>query len=145
MSCAVGVDRAWFGWLEQRREKLLARCVVISARGKVLATYRAEAAESTWTQSMRGACAVGPYLFVPTDDGIVRVEIDGAEFCVTRTFPTLARASGMATATLSGITVDLDLVAAGDFTRSLTCPEPRLVGSPRVVRCSPSRFVAVCV
>jgi hypothetical protein len=87
MSCAVGPDRVWFGWLEQRREKLMARCVVISARGDVLATYGAEASESAWTESMNGACAVGPYLFVPTDEGIARVEVDGAAIRVTRTFP----------------------------------------------------------
>lgn len=87
MTCAVGRDRVWFGWLEQRREKLLARCVVITDRGDVDATYSAEASESTWTSSMRGACAVGPYLFVPTDDGIARIEADGAGIRVTRTFP----------------------------------------------------------
>ena len=87
VSCAVGVDRVWFGWLEKRGPKLQARCVVISSRGQVLATYSAEASENAWTESMRGACAVGPYLFVPTDDGIVRVETDSAEIRITRTFP----------------------------------------------------------
>ena len=33
-----------------------------------------------------GACAAGPYLFVPTDAGVVRVECDGAIARVTRRF-----------------------------------------------------------
>jgi H/ACA ribonucleoprotein complex subunit 3 len=33
-----------------------------------------------------GACAAGPYLFVPTDDGIVRVEVDHGALVQTRVF-----------------------------------------------------------
>ena len=83
---AVGRDRAWLFFVEQVRGRLCARCVVVGRGGELLAS-----AESTdpehWTFAGATACAAGDYLFVATDEGIARVEVQGTGAAITREFP----------------------------------------------------------
>lgn len=83
--CALADDRAWLWWREADggRERYLVACV---RAGAVVATAEAPVADADWMVGLPGACAAGPYLFVPTDAGIVRVECDGAIARVTRRF-----------------------------------------------------------
>jgi len=52
--------------------------------------------DAPWASGVAGACAVGPHLFVPTDDGIVRVELVHGAIAQTRSFPETAPLVGAA-------------------------------------------------
>ena len=43
-------------------------------------------ADAPWLAGIAGACAAGPHLFVPTDDGVARVEVVQGAIVQTRTF-----------------------------------------------------------
>lgn len=82
----IGDDRAWL-WLtmeDAASGRLVTTCVVIGADASVLATDTL--ADAPWIAGLAGACAAGPHLFVPTDDGVVRVEIVQGAIVQTRTF-----------------------------------------------------------
>jgi hypothetical protein len=95
ISCAVGRDRVWLFWREHRQGKEIARCALIAASGALLAMAEADADGSpngngndddAWLLAGAGATALGPYLFAPTDAGIVRVEAHGNALRPTRGF-----------------------------------------------------------
>lgn len=92
MHAAVGQDRAWLFWREQRGPREVACCALVSAQGVLLAaaeedTAGATAGSGAWILAGRGSAAVGSFLFVPTDAGIVRVEEGGGTLAMTRSFP----------------------------------------------------------
>jgi hypothetical protein len=62
------------------------RCVLVGRDGSPSASAEDDG-DGSWLAGIRGACAVHRSLFVPTDDGIVRVESQGARLVVTREFP----------------------------------------------------------
>lgn len=85
-----GPDRVWLWWHEALAGRHTVRCVAIAPDGRVLGAAEAAADEPGWLASVRGACAAGPYLFVPTDAGVVRVEVERDALVATRTFPDTA-------------------------------------------------------
>ncbi len=84
--CSFGRDVAWLFTTEQRRARVVGRCTLISRAGEVLATAETTESEGGWLNAGHTSAAAGDFLFVSTDDGIVRVERDGAQLCVTRRF-----------------------------------------------------------
>jgi hypothetical protein len=86
----LGDDRAWLV-LTFDRETIV---VVIAANGSVLASD--SLADSPWLAGIGGACAAGPHLFVPTDDGITRVEVVQGAIVPTRVFAETAPLVGAA-------------------------------------------------
>jgi hypothetical protein len=75
-ACAtVGDDRAWLWLTLADAGRLSTLAIVIDAQARVLATATIDA---PWVAGVAGACAAGPHLFVPTDDGIARIEIVAA-------------------------------------------------------------------
>ena len=79
----IGDDRAWL-WLScANAGRLTTTVVVIAADATVLATQTIDA---SWLAGVAGACTAGPHLFVPTDDGIARIEIIQGTVAHTRTF-----------------------------------------------------------
>jgi hypothetical protein len=83
----LGDDRAWL-WLTmqgaQAGGRLVTTCVVFGADAAVIAA--AELPDAPWLAGIAGACAAGPHLFVPTDDGVARIELAGGAIVHTRTF-----------------------------------------------------------
>lgn len=80
----LGDDRAWL-WLELADAgRITTTCVVVAADGSVLASE--SLANATWLAGIAGACAAGPYVFVPTDDGIARIDVVHGAIAHTRTF-----------------------------------------------------------
>lgn len=77
----------WWFAASREKGKTVNRCILLDRDGHVLASADAVAGDGTWLGHIGGACAVGKFLFVPTDDGIVRVEIDGTNMRVTNTYP----------------------------------------------------------
>jgi len=84
--CALGRDHAWFFVTEEVGGRVTARCVLVGRGGETLAAAETGAGERSWLAAPRSACAVGRFLFVATDHGIVRVERDGDALVETRRF-----------------------------------------------------------
>ncbi|MBA2544431.1 MAG: hypothetical protein H0V17_32615 [Deltaproteobacteria bacterium] len=79
----VGDDRAWLWLTTSEQGRLVTTCVVIGADAKVIAS---STLDGPWLAGITGACAAGPHLFVPTDDGIARIEVVQQTIVQTRTF-----------------------------------------------------------
>jgi hypothetical protein len=79
----IGDDRAWLWLTCAIAGRLSTTVVVIAADASVLATQTIDAG---WLAGIAGACTAGPHLFVPTDDGIARIEIVQGTIAHTRTF-----------------------------------------------------------
>ena len=84
----VGDDRAWLFVTTAELGKLVSTCVVISSDSSVLAVEQLN--DQAWLAGAAGACAVGDQLFVPTDAGLVRIDIVQGAITHTRTFPETA-------------------------------------------------------
>jgi hypothetical protein len=88
----IGDDRAWLWLTCVDAGRLVTTCVVIDASAQVLAT--ATLADTSWIAGVGGACAAGPHLFVPTDEGLARIEIVQGVITQTRTFAETAAMVG---------------------------------------------------
>ena len=103
MHCLMAETRAWLAWTEVRSGRAWHGCALIARTGRsgqVIATTR-DTSDSrdtsvnghtgpdttTWLANLAGGCAIGDFLFVPTDAGIQRIEPDGERLRVTRSFP----------------------------------------------------------
>ncbi len=85
----IADDRAWL-WLTRAVNGQLATiAVVIGGDASVLATELIT--DQPWLAGIAGACASGSQLFVPTDAGIVRVELVGGAIACTRVFTETAQ------------------------------------------------------
>jgi hypothetical protein len=83
-ACAtLGDDRAWLWLTLADGGRLTTTAIVIDAHAQTLASGVVDA---PWVAGVAGACAAGPHLFVPTDAGVVRVEIAGGALVQTRVF-----------------------------------------------------------
>jgi tRNA A-37 threonylcarbamoyl transferase component Bud32 len=82
-SAAIADDRAWLFLTLADAGRITTTAIVVDAQARVLAT---SVLDAPWASGVAGACAAGPYLFVPTDDGIVRVEIEAGAIVQTRVF-----------------------------------------------------------
>jgi hypothetical protein len=80
----VGSDRAWLWLICTESGRLVTTCIVVGADAQVVATETL--ADASWLAGVEGACAAGPFLFVPTDDGITRIEIVEKAISMTRVF-----------------------------------------------------------
>lgn len=80
----VGDDRAWLFLTCSDAGRLVTTCVVVAADASVLAIDTL--ADATWLAGIGGACAAGSHLFVPTDDGVCRIEVVQRAICQTRVF-----------------------------------------------------------
>lgn len=68
----IGDDHAWLWLTTADSGRLVTTAVVVGADGRILAC---EPVDAPWLAGVAGACAVGTQLFVPTDDGIVRIDL----------------------------------------------------------------------
>ncbi len=69
-----GHRNVWFMMTVKEGGEVYNRMYLISDTGQVEARAEGKAGDSSWIGDLRGKCAIGNALFVPTDDGIVRVE-----------------------------------------------------------------------
>lgn len=72
--------RCWFFTATQEAGKTINRVFVIHSDGRVLAQAEAEAGTPGWLGQFGGACAAGDFIFAPTDEGVVRVSVNGSTF-----------------------------------------------------------------
>jgi len=102
--CVAGDDRAWLWWRERTDGRDLVRVAVVGG-GRLHGFAERSADDADWMAGLAGACPAGAALLVPTDDGVVRVEVVAGAVAVTRRFPD--------TAPLVGAGDDLAVVADG--------------------------------
>ena len=88
----IGDDRACLFLTLVDAGKLVTTCIAIGADARVLAAD--QLSDQPWLAGIGGACAAGPHLFVPTDDGIARIEVVQGAIAHTRTFPETAALVG---------------------------------------------------
>jgi len=88
----IGDDRAWLWLTCVDAGRLVTTCIVIDASAHVLAT--STLVDAPWISGIGGACAAGPHLFVPTDEGLARIEIVQGVITQTRTFAETATVVG---------------------------------------------------
>ena len=81
---SVGDDRAWLWLTCVDGGRIGVTCVVIGADARVLTCGTFD--DAPWLAGIGGACAAGPHLFVPSDEGITRVEIVQGVIAATRVF-----------------------------------------------------------
>ena len=84
--------RAWFFVTTQQGSVKMNQCTVLKKDGTIIGYAQAQAGDDTdersWLATIKGKCAAGDFLLSTTDEGIVRVEIDGAGGLVkTKEFP----------------------------------------------------------
>lgn len=85
--CVLSKERAWFMTSSQEGGKTVNRCSVIMPDGAVEASFEAEAGDGSWLSSIRGMCASGKGVLVPTDQGVLQVKATGGTISVAKEFP----------------------------------------------------------
>jgi H/ACA ribonucleoprotein complex subunit 3 len=85
--CIFSEGRAWFFTSWQSGGKIINRCQVIRKDGTVEATVQADKGEKRWLDAIHGLTALGRMLFCPTDEGIIRAEIQNETIAETQLFP----------------------------------------------------------
>jgi hypothetical protein len=85
--CIFGNDRCWFLTASEENGRTVHRCAVVMRDGTVKAVAAAAAGDGSWLGHIGAGCAAGDALLMPTDDGIVRIEVNGSTLSPTRTFP----------------------------------------------------------
>lgn len=96
--CYFGREYAWFAFTMEEGGKMVNRMLLVRSTGQVEASAEAQYGDGSWLSNIGGSCAnesnnsgiVSPSLFVPTDDGIVRVEPQGGILVETKRFPDTA-------------------------------------------------------
>ena len=86
-------DRCWFFTASQDGGRRRHDATLISDGGAILARATADEDDGSWLgsfESVAGAHSAGPFLLVPTDDGIARVEVQSGGLGVARMFPDTA-------------------------------------------------------
>ncbi|MFH1430526.1 MAG: hypothetical protein ABIG71_03330 [Candidatus Uhrbacteria bacterium] len=86
-ACSFSEHRCWFFTAQQVSGKTIHTCTVIKSDGTIEAYAETDANDDTWLATIRGHAAVGSFLLVATDDGLVRVELSGTTLAVTKEFP----------------------------------------------------------
>ncbi len=87
-TCILSSTHAWFLTATQENGKTVNRCSIIKADGSLEGTSEAEAGDGSWLSNIRGCCATGNVLLVPTDTGVVQVKADGSGgITVVKSFP----------------------------------------------------------
>lgn len=84
---------------EGRREH---HAVLVARDGRVLAEAGGDDGDESWLPGAARACLVGDFVFVPTDDGLVRVEAVGGVLTKTRAYPDTEPFVGMQSGVLFG-------------------------------------------
>ena len=90
-TCYFGHERIWFLTATQEGGRTIHRSYLLTTQGELLASSEASPGDGTWLGHIRGACAAGPFLFVPTDDGVQRIVQHGQTLVVGSEFPDTSR------------------------------------------------------
>ncbi|TYQ28418.1 hypothetical protein PseudUWO311_05720 [Pseudanabaena sp. UWO311] len=86
-NCVFSDRICWFFTATQDQGKIIHRVSVLQDTGELVATLVAPKGDITWLDHFHGCSAIANWLFVPTDEGIARVEVQNGQIMITKTFP----------------------------------------------------------
>ncbi|MEK9173440.1 MAG: hypothetical protein AAB594_02630 [Patescibacteria group bacterium] len=86
-TCVFGDSRAWFFVATRESGKTINHCFVIARTGEVEAVADAEDGDGSWLGTIRGKATTGSMLFAPTDEGIIRLQIENSQIKEAARFP----------------------------------------------------------
>lgn len=84
--CVFTETQCWCLVATQTQGHRRHHCLLLDAHGSVIAMTEAAQHDGSWLGTLAGHCAVGPWLFAPTDAGIIRVEAQHGQLVPTRLF-----------------------------------------------------------
>lgn len=84
--CIFGHKRCWLLLQVKQGSQYINICYAFNQQGKLLGQWQTHADDGSWLATITGKCATGPYLFSPTNDGVVRVEFDDTGVVHTKQF-----------------------------------------------------------
>ncbi|MFA6437238.1 MAG: hypothetical protein WC242_03675 [Candidatus Paceibacterota bacterium] len=85
--CFFDKERCWLLISTQQKGKIINDCVVILKNGAVECVAQATQDDGSWLGTLKGKCAFRQFLFAPTDEGIVRTEIEQGQIAKINHFP----------------------------------------------------------
>lgn len=86
-NCIFSNDICWFFTITQDQGNIMHRVSILRPTGELVATIAAPKGDITWLMNIHGGSAIANWLFVPTDEGIVRIEVNNRQIMITKTFP----------------------------------------------------------
>jgi len=86
-TCIFSQHYCWFFIATQESGKIIHQCYVIGPDGLIKAATQAEKNDDSWLGVLRGKCSAGDLLLAATDEGVVRVELQGDRLIETQKFP----------------------------------------------------------
>lgn len=86
-NCVFSDRICWFFTATQEQGKIMHRVSVLRDTGELVAILVAQKGDITWLDNFHGCSAIANWLFVPTDEGIARVEVQNGQIMITKTFP----------------------------------------------------------
>jgi H/ACA ribonucleoprotein complex subunit 3 len=86
-NCIFSNELCWFFTATQEQGKIIHRVSVLRPTGELVATLAAPKGDLVWLDNLRGGSAIANWLFTPTDEGIVRIEVQNGQIMITKTFP----------------------------------------------------------
>ena len=86
-NCVFSNDLCWFFTITQEQGNIIYHISVLRPNGELVATLAAPKGDRAWLTNIHGGSAIGNWLFVPTDEGIARVEVNNGQIMITKTFP----------------------------------------------------------
>lgn len=87
VTCVFADDYCWFFTSVQEKGGIINTCRVVDSSGCVIATGQAQKGDGSWLAEIRGKCAAGNFILTPTDEGVVRSDIEQGGIVTTKTFP----------------------------------------------------------
>lgn len=82
----ISDEMIWLCLAVKDKAKYLNHLVIISKKGEILLHCDTSQDEYPWLEEIKGKCANGKYLFIPTNDGITRVGLDISGAVETKVF-----------------------------------------------------------
>ncbi len=86
-NCVFSNDLCWFFTITQEQGKIIHHVSVLRPNGELVSTLAGQKGDIAWLMNIHGGSAIANWLFVPTDEGIARVEVNNGQIMITKTFP----------------------------------------------------------
>jgi H/ACA ribonucleoprotein complex subunit 3 len=86
-NCVFSNDFCWFFTITQEQGNIIQRVSLLRHTGELVATIAEPKGNLAWLTNIHGGSAIANWLFVPTDEGIARVEVNNGQIMITKTFP----------------------------------------------------------
>ena len=86
-NCIFSDHICWFFTATQEQGKIIHRVSVLRDSGELVSTLTGQKGDISWLTNLHGHCAISNWLFVPTDDCLVRIEVQNGRIMITKSFP----------------------------------------------------------